>query len=151
MSTSRISTLIGRLYTPSCCAFDHITMSLNIPRSSHKPSRSHPQESLIVVSPQVSRLSQPLILLSSSPPFEIHSTLLHRINTSPSTPLLLASTNSSVLRSWMFMYESTLTRSPWYSVCPHFRRMMTLLPTLAGRVRWCQVGGGGGGVRTGFG
>lgn len=47
------------------------------------------------------------------------------IKTWPRVPVLLRSMNSSVSLSCMFMYESTLTRRPLYSVCPHFNRMMT--------------------------
>lgn len=40
------------------------------------------------------------------------------------------SMNSSVSRSSTFMYESMLSRSPLYSVWPHFRRTMTWVATL---------------------
>jgi hypothetical protein len=80
--------------------------------------------------------SQPLIAVSlvclgsTSSALPIQSTLLHRMSTWPSVPELTPPTNSSVLESWMFMYRSTETSLPLYSVSPHFRRTTMSLSTL---------------------
>lgn len=67
---------------------------------------------------------------STSSAFPIHKTLLHRIKTCPSVPELTPLMNSSVLESWMFMYRSTDTSLPLYSVSPHFNRTTMSLSTL---------------------
>lgn len=84
------------------------------------------------VSLWLERRHQPSILTSPAAPFistpfaaEIQRTLLHLINTCPSVPACLRSMYSSVLLSWIFMYESTLISEPLYSVCPHFSLTMT--------------------------
>lgn len=58
------------------------------------------------------------------------SMVAYRINTRPNEPVCFPSINSSVSRSKTFMYESMLSSEPLYSVWPHFKRMMTSLPTL---------------------
>ena len=55
----------------------------------------------------------------------------HRTSTWPRLPEFWPSTNSSVSTSCRFMYWSTLTRRPLYSVVPHFRRTRTSFSTLA--------------------
>lgn len=72
------------------------------------------------------------VLGSTSSALPIQSTLLHRISTCPSVPELTPFTNSSVLESWMFMYRSTETSLPLYSVSPHLRRTTMSLSTLRG-------------------
>jgi hypothetical protein len=67
---------------------------------------------------------------STSSALPIHRTLLHRIKTCPNVPELTPLTNSSVLESWMFMYRSTDTSLPLYSVSPHFNRTTMSLSTL---------------------
>lgn len=47
------------------------------------------------------------------------------INTCPNVPVCFLSMYSSVLLSCMFMYESTLTNWPLYSVWAHFSRTTT--------------------------
>ena len=79
---------------------------------------------------------QPLIAVSfpvfgsTSSALPIQRTLLHRIRTWPRVPELTPLTNSSVLESWMFMYRSTETSLPLYSVSPHFNRTTMSLSTL---------------------
>ena len=81
-------------------------------------------------------IPQPLIAVSlvalgsTSSALPIQSTLLHRMRTCPSVPELTPLTNSSVLDNWMFMYRSTETSLPLYSVSPHFNRTTMSLSTL---------------------
>jgi hypothetical protein len=58
-------------------------------------------------------------------PRSVQTLKTYRIKTCPKLPVLFPSMNSSVPWSWTFMYESTLTSVPLYSVSPHLRRMMT--------------------------
>lgn len=64
------------------------------------------------------------------PDLPMASMVAYRINTRPNEPVCFPSINSSVSRSKTFMYESMLSSEPLYSVWPHFKRMMTSLPTL---------------------
>jgi hypothetical protein len=67
---------------------------------------------------------------STSSALPIQRTLLHRMRTWPNVPELTPPTNSSVFESWMFMYRSTETSLPLYSVSPHFKRTTISLSTL---------------------
>lgn len=49
----------------------------------------------------------------------------YRISTCPSVPVFFPSMYSSVFDNCTFIYESTLMSWPWYSVWPHFKRMIT--------------------------
>lgn len=71
-------------------------------------------------------------LISSSRSPRTNSTLLHRISTSPRLPAGSPLIYSSVSASCMFMYESTDTRIPLYSI-PHFKRATTGFPVSPAR------------------
>jgi len=64
---------------------------------------------------------------SSSGTPRMYKTLLHLIRTSPRVPADCPSIHSSVLASWRFMYASTDTRKPLYSI-PHFSFATTGFP-----------------------
>lgn len=64
--------------------------------------------------------------LSSGAPRR-YKTLLHLINTSPRFPVQFPSIYSSVLANCRFMYASTETRNPLYSI-PHLSFTMTGFP-----------------------
>lgn len=67
------------------------------------------------------------------------------MKTRPRVPVGFPSMNSSVSRSSTFMYESMLSRSPLYSVWPHFRRTTTWVATLR-ELAWSQSCGSNQGV-----
>ena len=58
----------------------------------------------------------------------------YRMSTCPRLPVFFPLIHSSVPVSWMFMYESTDTSRPEYSVWPHLSRMMTSSLTLPGAI-----------------
>jgi len=105
-----ISFIIVSIHTWHCHIF-------SVKHRRRKNRKSKVQMCYSLISPSSSSSSTP----------RMYNTLLHLIRTSPRLPERAPSMYSSVFASCKFMYPSTDTRNPLYSI-PHFSLTMTGFP-----------------------